>query len=178
MQLNSYLNRVKKLLVFSLLFLLLFNFMGYYFIFEVNRYQIRKEMKSASSGSHIISVIEILDSDSVSGLRWVDKHEFVYRGNMYDVIYTSQRSTKTVYYCIHDKKEESLVKAFQHANTSKLTLALWNLMVHMAIPLPTFTLESEPPILVIYQNLTMQLCNVNIQPDSPPPQYLSQSLPG
>ena len=172
MQLYSYLNRVKKILVFSLLFLLLFNFMGYYLIFEVNRDQIRKEMKSASLGSHTITVIEILNSDLVSGLRWVDKREFVYQGNLYDVIYTSVRSNKTVYYCIHDKKEESLVKAFQHANTSRLTLALWNLMVHMAIPAPTFALEFEPPILVIYPTLTSQLCVVFIQPDSPPPQYL------
>jgi len=173
LQRYSYQDMVKKLLAFSLLFLLLFNFMGYYIIFEVNRYQIRKEMEPSTIGLRPITVIEIADSDTCNALRWVNDREFVYHGNLYDVIYTSPRSTKTVYYCVHDKKEENLVKAFQHANTSKLTQALWNLIVHSAVQVPLLTIESEPPLLIIYPNSIIQLCQVSIPPDCPPPRNQS-----
>ncbi|MBE0646285.1 MAG: hypothetical protein IH596_00720 [Bacteroidales bacterium] len=169
MQLQSITGMVKRLLGFLFLFLLLFNFMGYWVIFEVNRYQIRKEMESSSAGKRPIEVIEISNTDSSSDLRWVNEHEFVYQGNLYDVIYTSPRSSKKVYYCIHDKKEQNLVKAFQHANTSKVTQSLLNLIVHNAMPVLSLSAEFEIPREVIYPHITIQLCQVSIPPGYPPP---------
>lgn len=147
--------------------------MGYYVIYEVNRYLIRKEMQAATSGSPAITVIEVPVSGANDQVKWINKREFMYQGNMYDVIYTSVRNTKTVYYCIHDKKEEKLVKSFQRANTSRISQALWNLMVHFAVPAASFTVKTEDPLPVSYPVIKKKMCSVSLDPVYPPPRYQS-----
>lgn len=143
--------------------------MGYYVIFEVNRHLIRREMESASKETLAITVIEVPVQDSSNRIRWINNKEFVFNGNLYDVIYTSSRITTTRYYCVHDKKEEKLIRDFQHANTNKLTQALWNLMVHTAIPVPVLTLGTNASFSYSYPEISVQTCSVPMPPDNPPP---------
>jgi len=164
---------MKKLLAYGVLVVFLFNSMGYFVIYEVNRYLIRKEMQTAISRSPVITVIEVPASGTGNPVTWINKREFIYQGSMYDVIYTSVRSTKTLYYCIHDKKEENLVKSFQRANTSRISQALWNLMVHFAVPTASFTLKTEDPLPVSYPFINNKMCSVTLTPVSPPPRYQS-----
>lgn len=160
---------MKKLLVYPVLLLLLFNSMGYYVIFELNRHQIRKEMHAGFRSSSPVTVIEFKDGADVSVIRWVHKNEFIYKETLYDVVYVSKRAGKTIYYCLHDQKEERLVKEFQKANSGKTTQAMWNLMVHVAIPAPVFRLSEPTAVSHDYPLAVAEPCSVSIPQDYPPP---------
>ena len=163
----------KRVLAPLLLLVFLINTLGYYIIFEVNRYMIRKEMAASIPGSMKITVIESKDPHFDKEIRWVDRREFIYKGNLYDVIYTSIRKTRTIFYCLHDKKEENLVNVFRHANTSKISQALWSLMISVALPVPSMILESSPSLDVHYPQFISHLTSIRIPPGNPPPEISS-----
>ena len=102
---------LKRVVSISLLLIFLYNLSGYYLTFEVNRQQVRKEIKNKiknSAPDSDLVTIRILASDQNS-LFWTKKgREFRYKGDMYDVVKCSQKEDSIVYKCIRDAKETKL----------------------------------------------------------------------
>ncbi|MFH1159876.1 MAG: hypothetical protein V1733_02890 [bacterium] len=160
---------MRKTLALGLLLVILLNSMGYYVIFELNRYIIRKEMRGLIGTGKKISMLEITDPGNDKNFRWVDTHEILVHGRLYDVIYTSQRGTKTLYYCYRDVKEEKLISAFHRANNSKLTQALWHMLSKIVVTFHTLRIDQVSPVSYSYPQLICKTCSVFLPPGNPPP---------
>ncbi len=105
---------MKKITAILLLFIFLFNIMGYYAVFEIMRRQVRVEMKEKMASSiEKVEMLEIPDGISAGEFYWVHSREFIYLGKMYDVIKKEKKALSTLIYCIHDQKEERLLAGFQ-----------------------------------------------------------------
>ena len=48
------------------------------------------------------------------GIRWFEKHEFMYNGNMYDVVSEKADGNFVIYKCINDKQESKLFAGLQN----------------------------------------------------------------
>jgi len=90
--------------------------MGYYFVFKVNQSIIQSEIRGIiSSGFHkekytVVKVDHPLDNPN---FRLLDHDEFSYFGRLYDIVSKSVKGNITWYYCLNDKKEETLVAGFE-----------------------------------------------------------------
>jgi hypothetical protein len=108
---------VKKIIAFGLLGLFLFNTGGYFFLFRINQSVIQEEVKSLiRSGlcedSYILLKIQNPSADP--DLKMTAKDEFLYKGHMYDIARQVTRGNTTWFYCVNDRKEESLLARYQH----------------------------------------------------------------
>lgn len=104
--------------IVSIVFLLvfLFNIAGYYPVFLIQQQLIRKEVRLAIQQKASIEelvCISVSKSDSKL-LRWIKDDEFVYKGNLYDIVWMEKESDRAIHYwCINDDKEKSLLSHFE-----------------------------------------------------------------
>lgn len=83
---------------------------GPVFIFKMEQYKVRKEIKTAIKQGvpeHELTVIRVDESNKWE-LKWIEGHEFRYKGRMYDVVRSERNGSVITYYCVHDKQEEKL----------------------------------------------------------------------
>jgi hypothetical protein len=117
---------LKKALVFSLLILFLFNSIGYYFLFELNKYMARKEMKAAIQRNPAkMIILTIADAENDRDFCRIDKKEFRYKGEMYDIVRENKTGQKTVFTCLHDTKESRLFAGLKREAQNKSHFAMW-----------------------------------------------------
>jgi hypothetical protein len=109
---------LKKLLAITLLLLVFFNHVTYYFVFTVQQYYIRKEMKKQMLASVPDSTLEKIPHSTK--LTW-KKHgkEFYLGDKLYDIVKTREENGTTTYYCIADEKENKLLKSLARAARSR-----------------------------------------------------------
>ena len=98
---------------FSILFLgiFLFNIAGYYIAFKTEQYEIRSEIESEiKAGVNIAELTTISISKTLkSDLQWTESEkEIRYKGEMYDVVKSSETRDSITYFCINDSKEATL----------------------------------------------------------------------
>lgn len=97
-----------------LLAIFLFNIVGYFIAFKVVQHQVRSEVKTAikqTLTANQLTVIEIHKTEQ-NQLIWEEKNkEFYYKGELYDIVKTEEKTESITYYCINDKQEEQL---FEH----------------------------------------------------------------
>lgn len=102
-------------IVFSLI--LLFNYYGYYVWFNVLQHKIRTEIKAMIRNGikdAELTVIEVQDGLE-SNISWIKPgKEFTFKGEMFDVVRSKTEHSRTIYYCINDKKEKQLIADFIH----------------------------------------------------------------
>jgi hypothetical protein len=102
---------LKKTLSILLIFVLIYNLIGYYTVFKVLQYQVRDEVKqrikhAVPDDELVLISISTVDDKS---LVWTKpQKEFRYNGEMYDVVKLKIKEDSIVYYCIHDFKESKL----------------------------------------------------------------------
>jgi hypothetical protein len=162
---------LKKALAYLLLFLFLFNSLGYYFIFEIYKYRVKKEMQDQTyKGSTVLTILKIADAKDDPGFQRVEKKEIKYKGSLYDVIKEVQVGRTTIFYCIHDKKEEILLATMNSVNKSKFLLSLWQHLITIAIPPFDNSLTVTVPVNVLFPQISVPLPSVLIGTWSPPPE--------
>lgn len=102
---------LKKLTVFILLGIFLFNTAGYFITFKVLQSQIKKEVKreiKRQVPNSELTVIEI-SKKQLQNFIWEEEgKEFYHQGNLYDIVRSDESATSFTYYCISDKQEEAL----------------------------------------------------------------------
>lgn len=105
---------MRVLLSISLLLLLLFQTASHLFVFKIQQYQIRKEIKrqiKAGVPEEELILLKIPHSLEISPnnkFKRIEEHEFRYLGEMYDVVKQEQHGDTTWYYCLWDEKESEL----------------------------------------------------------------------
>ena len=160
---------MKKILSLGIILVILTNSMGYYVIFEINRYFIRKEMRETNGAGKKIFILEIPDPMNDEKILWTDKHELIVNNHLYDVIYTYDQGNKILIYCYRDLKEENLLDLYQKANSSKITQALWHLLSKMASTCCSFESKSVSCIEYSFPVLIPRISRMYNPPGSPPP---------
>jgi hypothetical protein len=102
---------MKKATSIILLFVFLFNSMGYLIVFKTMQYQAKKEIKSIIKNNlkpNELTEFCFAEKDLVK-LVWLEKgKEFIHNGTLYDIVRTEKTGEKTVFCCINDKQEEQL----------------------------------------------------------------------
>ena len=89
--------------------------MGYYVVFKYNQYLVKKEMISRIRGGIFhpdIVLLKIFRPQEDSQFRRREKSEFTYYGRLYDIVVERKSGDTTLFYCLHDKKEETLLADF------------------------------------------------------------------
>jgi hypothetical protein len=101
---------MKKATVIFLLFIFLFNTMGYFIVFRVSQLHVKAAVKrDIENGILNKSVTRvIIKNTELASLNWLEKDEFEYKNERYDVMDRDVEGNTTVFYCVHDKKETHL----------------------------------------------------------------------
>ena len=103
---------MKKLAVIAVLTLFLVNTMGYYAVFRYNQYLLQQEMIARIRGGQFhdkVITLRIFHPEKEKQFRRLNKSEFSYHGNLYDEVGERTCGDTTFFYCLHDKKEETLL---------------------------------------------------------------------
>ena len=149
---------MKKTLPYILLFLFLFNILGYYFIFEVQKYHVKKEMQARiHKGSTVLTILQVMDPENNPDFQRIEKMEIRYKGFLYDVIKEVQKGRTTIFYCIHDKKEENLLAAMKTVNKDNFLLSIWDHVIKIAVPPFHIALSNPFPVKVIFPQISVPL---------------------
>jgi hypothetical protein len=111
---------MKRILSILLLFVFLFNIMGYYAAFLVQRAQLKKEMKAfikSDEGKENLQKLVIPVAKYAASVDFIEENEFIYKDELYDLIKKETTVTGIILYCINDLKEELLIEvARKHFN--------------------------------------------------------------
>jgi hypothetical protein len=100
---------LKKVSAIALLAILVFNLVGVFFVFKIQQYHARKEMKQLiKQGLPESSLIAISFSYNETNFEWKDEHEFRYKGIMYDIVKQTSDGSTITYFCVNDEQESAL----------------------------------------------------------------------
>ena len=101
---------LKKTTLIILISVLAYSQSGYYFVmhyFQSEQKEIIKEKIITQLNDEALQVITLTDDKEIY---WEEKgEEFLFKGEMYDVVKTKTVNGKVMLYCINDKKEKELV---------------------------------------------------------------------
>ena len=88
--------------------------MGYYFIYQYQLRQVKREMKAQLFAQLPETSFKVIIAENHTNLQWQDDDgkEFTLNGEMYDVAKIKKKNGKTELYCLLDKKEKELLKNF------------------------------------------------------------------
>jgi hypothetical protein len=118
---------LKRVCVYIVLCAFLFNIMGYYFLFELNRTLARSEMNSIMmKKSHKYIILTVPDVRNNREFSRIDKKEFRYRDHLYDVISEIKKGKTSVFLCVQDTRETNLLTGLRGLSQNKLLLEHWS----------------------------------------------------
>ncbi len=104
---------LKKVTVFILLGIFLFNTAGYFIAFKILQYQIQKEIKTEIKQQLDPSECTIITipKHELNNIAWEDEgEEFYYKEELYDIIRSTETKDSITFCCINDQKEEELLE--------------------------------------------------------------------
>lgn len=135
----SFFALLRRVSAFLLLAVLLFNSAGYVGAFYYAKAKIKKEIKMKLKGEFPKDQLKLIVIDTRKGedkqLRWIEPHEFMLKGRMYDIIKTDTMPGGVIHYlCIDDEDEtrlfanmDELIKREFQGNKNKRGNAVKNL---------------------------------------------------
>jgi len=162
---------LRKISVCIILVLFLFNSMGYYIVYELNRFLIKKEMISSLRDNITqLTVLGIEDPDNHDGFKRIGAHEIIHEGKLFDVLHEVKKVKTTLFYCKRDLKEEQLADGFKRMAKSKLNHQLLEQIIKIALPYPVIRLERGAGQNFTYPPVSIGLSQVTLLTFSPPPE--------
>lgn len=162
---------MKKSLAFLILLVLLFNSIGYYLLFELKKYVIKKEMQSAirhPSSKMVVLKIDHLEKDHE--FQRIDKKEFRYKGAMYDIVREITTGHTTVFVCILDAKETGLFAGLKRETKNRDHPALWDHQVMIFLSIPAIELNITGFSELMFPKLELSFNSPTLGTWSPPPE--------
>ena len=113
---------MRKPVSILLVFIFLFNIGGYYLWFAVLQKNIKESVEKLiikGLKEEALSIVTV-PAKGETGIIWIKPgKEFRYRGEMYDVVYSTIKGQDKLYFCINDNKEKQLISAYHKAHNSK-----------------------------------------------------------
>ena len=102
---------MKKIISVFLLSIFLFNTVGYYVVFKVAQFEIKKEIKKEIKlglKADDLKIIKFAHSE-INTINWVEKgKEFIHLDQMFDIVKSTSDDSFITFYCINDKQEKKL----------------------------------------------------------------------
>lgn len=145
--------------------------MGYYIVFELNKYLVKKEMQSfLQSNKDPLVVLKISDPESDPDFSRPDAREIIYQGKLYDVVKEIRTAKTTCFYCQHDAREEMLIAGFKRMVKSKFNQHLLDHVIKIALAGTVLHLHQLFVQKVHYPDFLMALSSFDFPPFSPPPE--------
>jgi hypothetical protein len=102
---------MRRALSIALLFVMLFQTAGYFFVFKTQQHKIRREIKQqikAGVPEAELVLFKILEGKPNPAFQRVEEHEFRHDGKMYDIVRQESHGDTTWYFCLADEKETRL----------------------------------------------------------------------
>lgn len=171
---------LKKILSYSLIFILLISNISGSVLFLTNQYFLKNNIKEQIESNDIFGLIEILtfDNEEIKNhLYFIHEFEFKYQNNLYDIVKTNKTDSNTTYYVINDTKEEILIYKFANNDLSKDKIfPFFNFNLIKSLNLISIINEYEIKlnIIKIYTNFIYILKTVYqyYKPEPPPPKSI------
>lgn len=176
---------VRKLVSYSLFFLVTWQIIGFVAYFEFTHYHLKKEIKlllKQGVPQDELVVFEF-DKTELSNLIWLKKNEFNYNGNLFDVVRSHKMADgKTYMECISDKQETVLFAKLNQGISSNMgdernptPLFNWLKIIHFPVVTNCFELNFKKSSIdsinrsyFIYQeDNSVKIIEI----DSPPPEF-------
>ncbi len=162
---------MKKAFALSLLFFILFNSMGYYILFELDKLIVRKEMNAQIFGNPTnLICLTIEKGDQNPLFHRLDDKEIEYKGRLYDVFREIDKGDSKLIFCIPDTKEEQLYAGLKRINHNKQRSSLWDHLVKIALPEGAKNLVYITPDILKFPPLKIHLLSSVLPTWSPPPE--------
>lgn len=127
---------MKKITAILLVSLLIFDSCGYFFIYTELSNFFKKEASEKINdflpdNELEIIAVHITEVNSINpNLVFVNNHEIKINESMYDIYKTEYKNDSVFYYCINDKNENILEKAFSNYMESKTNNKSANIPIH------------------------------------------------
>ncbi len=118
-----------------------------------------------------LTILNITNADRNPDFRRIDKREIKYKGKLYDVVREISNGHTTVFYCLHDSKEENIFAGLKKAHYHKLYLALWEHLINIAFPESAVSVNHTSFSELTYPHITISLKSSLLPTWSPPPEY-------
>jgi hypothetical protein len=180
---HTEINRLKRIVVIAVLFIFLVNTMGYYFVFQCSQYRVKQEMISQIRMGLFhpnIILLKILSAEKDRQFQRLEKNEFTWYGKRYDIVVERKSGDTTLFYCLHDKKEETLLADFtlfflrsgrsgSSSKDSPIHALLHNLVTQALIQSPTLPAQSQG-IKFIFPVFQTSILPVYLVHFAPPPE--------
>jgi hypothetical protein len=162
---------LKKIFAISVLFFVLFNSMGYYILFELDKMMVKKEMRAKiSDASAVLVCLKIEGGDENPSFQRINKKEFRFNGRLYDIVREVDKGGSKVIFCIPDSKEDRLFSGLKRVHHHNQRINLWDHIVQVAIPESTLTLTYLSPEDLIFPRLEVSFYSSVLPTWSPPPE--------
>lgn len=163
---------LKRIFLFCLVLIYFFNISGYYFIYEFNRFILKKEMNELihhGAFSKDLSLVRIYKPQEHPEFTR-DMNEFTFKGELYDIVREEHSGQVTTFWCIHDKKEQLLIGNMNRMHSNKHLLAMLHHLVTTALPVPRMVIPQNPVNNINYPFTIQFLNSTDILQPSPPPE--------
>ena len=174
---------MKRLFALALVFILLYNTLGYYLVFSYNRFLLRKEIHGLIRNHRLDDQCIILTfafPQKTMGFSRINQTEFVYKGVLYDIVSEEIHEGGITIRCLADQKESELIAGFTHSfdllhdrnhpGHSRHLAFLLQHMIQQALP-ETIVAGTLPfPSMFTHANRFFPLASPDITPENPPPE--------
>jgi hypothetical protein len=162
---------LKGLMPVILVAAFLYNIFGYYVVFQVNRTKVRSEMKQQlASAKKKICVLSIFDAEKDPSFHRIHAKEFLYKGQMFDVLRESKNGRTTTFYCLRDVKEELLMAGLRKSAKSKEAQQLVQHLITLAMPSVCVQEPANSNGYIFHPPVKDPLADRPHAPSSPPPE--------
>jgi len=161
---------LKKALAYTFLIIFLFYSTGHYLLFELNRTIHRNEMKSVIQHQPVrLSVLKIIDSKHDPDFFRIDRKEFRYKGNMYDIVREIHSGNSTVFICIHDAKDTSLFAGLEKVNRHRQLYLQWEQVILINFSATSFEMGQSASGELLFPVINDLYKSAMLPTWSPPP---------
>ena len=162
---------MKKAVAAFLLVLFIFNSAGYYCLYELNRFQVKKAVHSSNTTHpYSLTVLKIRDADRDPSFQRLDKLEIRFNGNMYDIIKEVKTEKFTIFYCLRDTKEEDLLAVMKTNNSEKTKPGFLMNYITLVLPHIQMAMHELTAIQIVFPHLTLNLNPIQLSTWTPPPE--------
>ena len=127
-----------------------------------------------------IIILKIIRPEQNSQFRRIEKSEFSWNGKLYDVVIERRSGDTTLFYCLHDKKEETLLADFSlylnrtgragsSAKGNPIPALIHNLIIQALIQTPTLPVQSQG-VTFYFPEFQTSISPVYLVHFAPPPE--------
>ncbi len=172
---------MKRAGIIALVMIFLFQAVGVFLLLKLRQQEIKQEIKMRIKAGVPESELTVFkfDDHQLATLKWVDDHEFILDGQMYDIVKTSQDGDILVYHCLHDKQETIIFKNLnrmvadelgggQNRNNNKHQISANWYFTDTESRLP----HINPPVEEMNTGYLFRLHDQFIHQESPPPKFV------